>query len=101
MIDQDIIGHLFEVEQAAAELLSDAQSEYNRHIEQFRKRADSIYKEAYDKIINEQENQYVQAVKLLDDKHKTAYDSYCSEIKNWQKDENAFNNLLEKLLFCK
>ena len=101
MIDQDIIGHLFEVEQAAAELLSDAQSEYNRHIEQFRKRADSIYKEAYDKIINEQENQYVQAVKLLDDKHKTDYDSYCSEIKNWQKDENAFNNLLEKLLFCK
>ena len=101
MMDQDIIGHLFEVEQAAADLLSDAQSEYNKHIEQFRKRADNIYKEAYDKIIAEQEKQYTEAVKLLDDRHKTEYDAYCNEIKNWQYDENAFNNLLETLLFCK
>lgn len=99
MVNQDEIEHLLDVERQAAELLSDAQNEYDKRLESYRIKADSQYKDAYEQLIREQEARYEQAVSRADAEHKAAFDAYCADVQSWHQDKTAFASVLEPLLF--
>ncbi len=98
-MDQNVIEHLFDVERGAAELLSNAQSEYDKRLEIAHTDADKKFKEAYEKIINENESVYGKSVEMFKEEHKKELDLFCSEVENWPQNKQSFNELLEKLFF--
>ena len=98
-MDQNVIEHLFDVERGAAELLSNAQTEYDKRLEIAHTDADKKFKEAYEKIINENESVYEKSVEMFKEEHKKELDLFCSEVENWPQNKQSFNELLEKLFF--
>lgn len=99
MIEQDVIEHLFFIEREAAQLLSGAQDEYNKRIEKARSDAEELFSVEYAKIIQNQEKIYADAVATCDASYLAELDAYKKEVSSLPQDKDAFNSLLEQILF--
>ena len=67
MNETDVIGHLIQIESEAADMLLNAQAEADKRITEAKQKADNIYKEKYENLINELENTYNQQKKQIDE----------------------------------
>ena len=100
MTEIDVIGHLLDVEQQAAEMLLEAQTEADRRITEARNQADVEYKAQYEKIVAEFEKNFAANVKEVEDSHSTVMANYRETIESSQIDKASFTSLLDKLLFA-
>lgn len=101
MEDQNVIEHLFDVERQAAELMADAQKEYDKRIGAVREKANTLYKESYEKIVKEEEENLASECAKCDSEYNLAVESYRAEVGSWNQNKEAFNSLLTELLFNK
>ncbi len=99
--DQNIIGHLFEVEKQAAELLSEAQDEYNKRIATVREESDKMFKDAYEQLIKKTEARFAEESKRLEEAKSLAFSEYCSEVESWKQDIGLLHTELDSMLFSK
>lgn len=101
MEETDVISHLIEVERQAATLLMDAQAEADNRIAAAKTKADEKYKTGYEKAVAGVETEYKAAVDEIAVKHDEVFSAFVDEVKAVPKDEQAFNSLLDNLLFGK
>ena len=80
MNETDVIGHLIQIESEAADMLLNAQAEADKRITEAKQKADNIYKEKYENLINELENSYNQQKKQIDEEIQIKFDSYKEKI---------------------
>ncbi len=96
--EQDTIAHLLQIEEEAAELISQAQIQSEKEISAARAQADSEYNQKYETMASQMEGDYNSKIAGMDQAHKNQLDEYKSQIEQTPKDLDAFNNLLEKIL---
>ncbi len=98
-MEQDVLGHLIQVEHDAASVLFDAQVEADKRIAEAHLEADNRYKAEYDKLIARLEQNYLQQVEIINKEQAEAFETYKSELQKTDKDIKGFNTLMETLFF--
>lgn len=101
MEETDVISHLIEVERQAATLLMDAQVEADKRISAAKTKADEKYRSGYEKAVADVEAEFKTAIGQISVKHDEVFSQYIDEVKAVPKNEAAFNELLDNLLFGK
>jgi len=99
LLEEDIIGHLIDVEHQASSMVFDAQVEADQRIADARAKADVRYKELYDDLVN---NLEIQTAKKIADIKKTydqSFVDFSDRILQTPKDIPAFEEMLNTLLF--
>jgi len=97
-LETDVIGHLIDIEQQAATLLFDAQTESDRRITEAKTKADDQYKAGYEKIVASLEDSFNNRKQSLLDGHQKQIDEFKNRIESQPKTEEQFNQLLKELL---
>lgn len=95
----NVISHLLDVEHSASGLVTDAQVEADKRIAAARSKADALYKEQYEKIIQETENKYKTKTEQIDAAHEKSIADYKKALQETQEDLSSFNAYLDTLLF--
>ena len=96
---EDILGHLIQVENEAANVLFDAQVEADKRTSEARLQADADYKTQYDALIARLEKMSATQMAELENEHKDTFDTFKADLLKTKKDLGSFNLLMEKLLF--
>jgi len=99
MAETDVIGHLLEIEHQAAELLHDAQIEADRRIANAKNNADLEYKELYNNLISDFENNYTTIITKINQQHEKTMNDFISNLNNFSTDVVSFEKFLDSLLF--
>lgn len=99
MNETDVIGHLIQIESEAADMLLNAQAEADKRITEAKQKADNIYKEKYENLINELENTFNQQKKQIDEEIQIKFDSYKEKITSSNQDKRAINTKLQTYIF--
>ncbi|MDE5899038.1 MAG: hypothetical protein K2H09_07240 [Treponemataceae bacterium] len=94
----NVITHLLDVEQKAAELIRGVQEEANSRISAARAQADAEYKAQYDALVQDLERQYQQKVAGISESHRKALEAYKAEIQKAPQNDGAFRDFLKKEL---
>lgn len=97
--DISVIEHLIDIEQEAASLLFDAQTEADNRVKVARTAADSEYKKGYEVMISEMEASFADAKAITQQKHDEEFNQYKDSVNNFPKDTAGFETLLESMLF--
>ena len=97
--EQNVIGHLLDVEKDAEQLVFEAQSEASKRITAARVEADAEYKKQYSDLAQKLEADYQQKISNLSSEHEKTLEKYKSDVQNAEKDVNSFNSFLESILF--
>lgn len=96
---EDILGHLIQVENDAANILFDAQVEADKRTQAARLQADVEFKTQYDELIKKLEKMSEDKMNELATQHKKSVENFKSDLQETKKDLGAFNLLMENLLF--
>ncbi|MGL4986737.1 MAG: hypothetical protein ACRC5H_06315 [Treponemataceae bacterium] len=99
MSDQDLIGHLIDIEHQAASLLFDAQTEADKRLAQLRFDADMAFKAEYEKIIADEEKILEEQTAQIDAVYKAKMDAYYESVNSFPLNQKAGMLLLDSLLF--
>lgn len=99
MHEIDVITQLIDMEKEATRVLQLTQSEAENKINEARTIADTEYKNAYDAIMNELENQFKKDVKDITQKHDVIFDHYQDDVVHVKKDTKAFELFVDSILF--
>lgn len=99
MNETDVIGHLIQIESEAADMLLNAQAEADKRITEAKQKADNIYKEKYENLINELEDTYNQQKKQIDEEIQIKFDSYKEKVTSSNQDKRAINTKLQTYIF--
>jgi len=101
MAEQEInvIGHLLDVEKDASALVSDAQVESAKRVAAAHAQADAEYKKQYDTLISSLDARYATSSKETTQKHDEALNTYKGDTEKMPRDTEAFNKLLDSVLF--
>lgn len=97
--EQNVIGHLLDVEKDAEMLVFEAQSEASKRITAARVEADAEYKKKYADLAQKLESDYQGKISELTSEHDKILERYKSDVQNAEKDVNSFNSFLESILF--
>jgi vacuolar-type H+-ATPase subunit H len=97
--EQNVIGHLLDVEKQAADLLSDARNEVDKRKTTAREKADSDYRAAYATIIASLDENYEKERKVCDDERDREYASFSAHLDSLPRNQAAFNSWLDSLFF--
>ncbi len=98
-MEQDVLGHLIQVEHDAASILFDAQVEADKRTAEAHVQADNEYKIAYDNLVEKLENDCAQKIKENNKLHTEAFEAYKIELQKTEKDVKNFNAYMETLFF--
>ncbi len=96
---EDILGHLIQIENDAATILFDAQSEADKRTQQARVKADSEFKSQYDELIGRLEKMSEEKMSELASQHTETIERFKIDLQETKKDIGAFNSLMGNLLF--
>ena len=99
MNETDVIGHLIQIESEAAEMLLNAQTEVDQRITESKQKADNLYKEKYEQLIAELEQNLNQEKNKIDEQIQIKFDSYKEKITTITQDKRAINSKLQNLIF--
>ena len=99
MTESDIISHLIQVETAASNMISEAQEEVERRITEEKKKADKLYKENFDKLINTLEEELIEKKHQVDEELAEKLNVYKNNLKSLNQDKRAFNLKLDSYLW--
>jgi len=97
--EQNVIGHLLDVEKDAEMLVFEAQSEASKRITAARVEADAEYKKQYSDLSQKLEAEYQKKINELTLEHDKVLEKYKTDVQNAEKDVSSFNSFLESVLF--
>lgn len=97
MIEQDVIGHLIDVERLAYDLLLDAQTEADKRKAAAREQADQQYRASYEKIILDLDAEEASERKLCDGSREREYEAFNAHLNSISQDRTAFNDYLDSV----
>lgn len=96
----DVINHLLEVEKNASVLIDDAKIEADKRVAEARSKYNQEYKAGYETIASEKDAAYHKKLQEITDKHSAEIESFKKSFEDKPQNTEAFNALLEKLLFA-
>lgn len=96
--EANVISHLLNVEAQASDLVKEAQDEANKRLSSVHAKADSEFKEKFDKIVAELEENYSGKISAVDEAHKKILEEYKASVENAEQNKNEFNVFLKKIL---
>ena len=99
MNETDIIGHLIQIESEAANMIMDAQTEADRRITEAKKKADDLYKEKYDNLINSLEANLQESKSKIDLEYDNLFNEFKENITTVSQDKRMLNQKLDSYLF--
>ena len=99
MSEVDVISHLMNVENQASALIFEAQTVAEKNISDARATAENLYKQKYEKLLNELESYYSEKIQKIIQNNKNSFNEYQQKTQNLSQDVKSFNELLESLLF--
>lgn len=99
MVEQDVIGHLMDVERLAYDLLSGAQAEADKRKGEAKEKAERLFLAEYEKIISSFESVYAVGAQDCSKSRELEYDRYDSYLKSIPQDQKALNAYLDGLCF--
>lgn len=99
MSEVDVISHLMNVENQASALIFEAQTVAEKNISDARTTAENLYKQKYEKLLNELESDYSEKIQKIIQNNKNSFNEYQQKTQNLSQDVKSFNELLESLLF--
>lgn len=98
-MEQDIFGHLLDVEASAANLVFDAQVEADKRLAGAKAEAETEYKVEYDKIIKELEANFLSQKQAEDELQDRTYKEFDSHLISLKKDFSKFQDYLDTYFF--
>jgi len=99
VVEQDVIGHLIDVERLASDLLLDAQTEVDRRKAIAKETAERAYLTAYEQIIAELEESSAAGKKECDASRERDYAAFNDHLASIHKDQAAFKACLDSIFF--
>ena len=78
---------------------SDAQTEADNRILEAKQKADTIYKEKYEELINTLENNFLQQKSEIDSNYDKIFEDFREKISSVNQDKRALNIKLDTYLF--
>ncbi|MBQ2315324.1 MAG: hypothetical protein II187_10555 [Treponema sp.] len=98
--DADVIAHLLEVEREAAQMILAAQKEADAKVAEARAQAESQFKARYATLAAGIEAEETSERERIASSHKQSFEDYARSLESSRKDPEAFNALLDKLLYA-
>jgi len=95
--EQDVIGHLIDVERLAYDLLLEAQTEADKRQAAAREAAEQEYRSACQKISVETEAAYDGAKREIDESRKREFAGFSSFLENTLIDRTSFDAYLDSV----
>lgn len=95
----DIINNLLEIEKDAASLINNAQIEAQKRVSDAKNKYNTEYKQKYDDIVFQLEKEYDSEIEKINKEYDDSISSFKNKLEEKQKNTNAFNSLLDKILF--
>jgi heme oxygenase len=80
-------------------LIFEAQTVAEKNISDARATAENLYKQKYEKLLNELELDYSEKIQKIIQNNKNSFNQYQQKIQDLPQDEKSFNELLDSLLF--
>lgn len=99
--DQDILGHLMDVEHSAAELELEAQAEADKRRNEAKQKAEGEYKSRYDTLISDLDAWYNTEKEKCDASCNEEFQAYAASLASLPKDVSAFNSFVDSVFFGK
>jgi len=97
MVEQDVIGHLIDVERLAHDLLLEAETEADRRKKAARENAEKAYRAAAESIMQSMDASFAEACLACDERQKREFDVFNERLESIKKDRTAFNACLETI----
>ena len=101
MDDQELLQHLLDLENKAAVLVSDAQTEADRRVAEGEKQNHARYDEVYAAEVEALEASFAGDVAVTRDNYRKQLEAYHESLKTMPLNTEAFFSLLEKLLISR
>lgn len=99
MVEQDVIGHLIDVERLASDLMMDAQTEADRRKAEAKEKAERLYLSEYEKTIGSLEASFAASKKQCDGARDEEYARFATYLDSLKLDKNSFAEYLDKQCF--
>ncbi len=96
-MDQDVIGHLIDVERLAYDLLMDAQTESDRRKAAAKEEAERDFRVAYERIIADLESAKERGRASCDKARERDYAEFDAHLASVPQNRTAFNDYLDSL----
>lgn len=97
-MEQDVIGHLIDVERQAYDLLVDAQNEAERRKTAAKEEAEQSFRSEYEKMIQALESELDDSKKLIDASRTSEFSDFASYLDTIPQDRRAFNDYLDSVI---
>lgn len=97
MIEQDVIGHLIDVERLAYDLLLEAQTEADRRKAVAKEAAEREYRSSCEQIVTALEKSFSEERKKYDDLREREYQRYDILLESTYKDRTSFDAWLDSI----
>ncbi len=98
-MEQNIFGHLLDIENSAASLVFDAQVEADNRIGAAKAEAEKQYKAEYEKMLSDFEDNLKAEKQALDIKQKEEYKKFDEYLSSLNKDYKKFESSLNSYFF--
>lgn len=98
MMEQDVIGHLIDIERLAYDLLIDAENEVNRRKAQAKEESERDFRLEYDTIVSNLEANLVKAKSEIDEQRNSQFTAYTSSLRTIPQDRQAFYSYLDTVV---
>lgn len=99
MVEQDVIGHLIDVERLASEMTMNAQAEADRRKSEAKEKAERLFLAEYETTIGTLESSLAQAIKACDAARDGEYAKFNAYLASLRLDTDAFASYLDTLCF--
>lgn len=97
LMEQDVIGHLIDVERSAFDLMMDAQNEADKRKTAAREEAEQKFRSAYEAIVAELETGLDKQKRDCDASRDTEYAELQARLEAIEQDRGAFSGYLDSL----
>ncbi|MBQ1949706.1 MAG: hypothetical protein II367_06090 [Treponema sp.] len=94
----NVISHLLKVESDASVLVTEAKKEAAERVAAAKAKAEEEVRQQVDAVRSKLEAEYNSKIQSISENHKKIIDEYKSGIESVQKDTDAFNSFLTKVL---
>lgn len=99
MVEQDVIGHLIDVERLASDLLLDAQAEADRRKAEAKEKAEREFLSRYEELVGELSASYDAGRASCDAAKEREFSQYAERLSSVTKDQSALNRYLDSVFF--
>ncbi len=96
---QDVFNHLLDIENSASTLVFDAQVEAGKRISLAKAKADQSFKDEYEKIIADFENDFLEKKEGIEEAQNNEYKKYDENLSSLTQNESEFVEFLNNYFF--